>query len=209
MDNFCFNSVDFIVPNYSHDVSVARRCWDQTSLPVSRKFIGCGSQITNSERQDWKEDPDVDIKNAIIAKRRSRIWKPLSIRVIDPESEEYNPGRRLRIFRAMERLPVELRRAVIQHLDIPTIKSLRLTSKAWGALGEEYLVSPLFTALAHRPDIGRLIALSEHPKFSFRIQKLRFNHGEINEYHARHNTYFLQYDKLSFKSSHCHLQTPL
>jgi hypothetical protein len=176
---------------------------------LSLKFTRCGSQITNFEQLDWKEDPAVDIKNAIIAQRRSRIWKPLSIRVIDPESKEYKPRRRLRIFRAMERLPVELRRAVIQHLDIPTIKSLRLTSKAWGALGEEYLVSPLFTALAHRPDIGRLIALSEHPKFSFRIQKLRFNHGEINEYHARHNTYFLQYDKLSFGFSRCLLEPPL
>jgi hypothetical protein len=93
----------------------------------------------------------------------------------------------------MEELPTELRRSIIQHLSLPSIKSLRLTSKAWASLGEEYLISPLFTTLPHRPDTQRLLSLSEYPKFSYRIQALKFNHGEINEYHARHNTYFLQY----------------
>jgi hypothetical protein len=93
----------------------------------------------------------------------------------------------------MEHLPVELRRAVIRQVDIPSLKSLRLTSKAWAALGEEYLISSVFTSLPHRPDLPRLQALSQHPSFKHRIWSLILNHGEVNEYHARHNTYFLQY----------------
>jgi hypothetical protein len=93
----------------------------------------------------------------------------------------------------MEYLPIELRRAVIRQVDVPSLKNLRLTSKAWGALGEEYLISSVFTSLPHCPDISRLQALSQHASFKHRIRSLILNYGEINEYHARHNTYFLQY----------------
>jgi len=95
----------------------------------------------------------------------------------------------------MEQLPVELRRAIISHIDVPTLKKLRLTSKAWAELGEEYLISPTFTTFPHRPDTFRLLALADHPKFSYRIQEIDFNHGEVNEYHARHNTYFMLYTR--------------
>jgi hypothetical protein len=94
---------------------------------------------------------------------------------------------------SMEDLPIELRRVVIRHVDIPSLKSLRLTSKSWGALGEEYLISSVFTSLPHRPDLSRLQDLSQHPSFKHRIRSLILKHGEVNEYHARHNTYFLQY----------------
>jgi len=95
----------------------------------------------------------------------------------------------------MEDLPIELRRAVIRRLDISALKCLRLTSKAWAALGEEYLISPLFTSLPHRPDTSRLWALSQHPNYKHRIRALILNHGEVNEYHARHNSYFIQYTR--------------
>jgi len=49
----------------------------------------------------------------------------------------------------------------------------------------------IFSTLPHQPDSDRLRAISEHPKFSFRIQEINFNHGEVNEYRARHNTYIL------------------
>ncbi|KAN0104445.1 hypothetical protein V8E51_010190 [Hyaloscypha variabilis] len=93
----------------------------------------------------------------------------------------------------MEHLPIELRRAIIRHVDTPSLKNLRLASKPWAALGEEYLIASTFTLLPHRPDISRLQALSQHPNFKHRIRTLILNHGELNEYHARHNTYFLQY----------------
>ncbi len=54
-------------------------------------------------------------------------------------------------------------------------------------------MSHIFSTLPHQPDSDRLKAISEHPKFSFRIQEINFNHGEVNEYHARHNTYYILY----------------
>jgi hypothetical protein len=93
----------------------------------------------------------------------------------------------------MDRLPVELRQTLLELLDRPELKAIRLTSKSWASLGAEYLVSPSFTTFPYRDDITRLINLSAHPKFSFRIQSLTFNLGEMNEYHARHNAYFLNY----------------
>jgi hypothetical protein len=93
----------------------------------------------------------------------------------------------------MEQLPIEICRGIIEHLGFESIKSIRQTSKFWGLLGEEYLISPTFTSFPHRPDIIRLSSISKHPKFRFRVQSLKLNHGEINEYHARHNIYFLQF----------------
>lgn len=93
----------------------------------------------------------------------------------------------------MDKLPSELCRAIIEQIDGPTLKNLRLVSKPWAVLGEEYLISPEFTTLPHRPDSARLKSLSEHPKFSYRIQEIYFNHAEVNEYHARHNTYYTLY----------------
>jgi hypothetical protein len=60
-------------------------------------------------------------------------------------------------------------------------------------LGEEYLVSPTFTTLPHRADFQRLFDTSQHPVFSRKIETLLITLGEINEYHARHNSYFIQY----------------
>jgi hypothetical protein len=63
----------------------------------------------------------------------------------------------------------------------------------WATLGFEYLISPTFTTLLHRPDFQRLLAVSRIPLFSSRIENLFINLGEVNEYHARHNSYFIQY----------------
>ena len=70
----------------------------------------------------------------------------------------------------MEHLPVELRQTVLQFLDLESLKSIRLTSKAWAVLGEEYLISDSFTTLPHRDDMSRLLSISQHHKFCFRIQ---------------------------------------
>ncbi|KAF4619060.1 hypothetical protein G7Y89_g14785 [Cudoniella acicularis] len=106
----------------------------------------------------------------------------------------------------METLPVELRRDIVQHLAPEDLKSIRLASKLWATLGEEYLISPTFSALPYRGDLDRLESISRNLKFCFRITSLNLNHGEVNEYHARHNTYFLQYmqepdDRLEAQSS--------
>ncbi|KAF8863274.1 hypothetical protein BDZ45DRAFT_702598 [Acephala macrosclerotiorum] len=91
----------------------------------------------------------------------------------------------------MEELPTEIRRAILVFVDIPSLKNLRLTSKLWRTLGEDYLISSTFVSLSFRNDISRLTALAKHSKFCLKIERLQFQHGEVNEYHARHNTYFL------------------
>ncbi|KAH6714546.1 hypothetical protein BKA61DRAFT_723306 [Leptodontidium sp. MPI-SDFR-AT-0119] len=93
----------------------------------------------------------------------------------------------------METLPNELRRAILTHLPISDLKSIRQTSKSWALLGQEYLLSPIFRTLPHRPDTLHLKGISSHPAFNHRIQVIHFNHGEVNEYSGRHNSYFLQY----------------
>ncbi|KAH6673742.1 hypothetical protein B0J14DRAFT_654399 [Halenospora varia] len=93
----------------------------------------------------------------------------------------------------MDELPVELRRGILRNLELRDIKSIRRASRLWSKLGEEYLLSPHFHSLPHRPDLDRLEAISESPKFRDQIRSLTFNHSEVNEYHARHNIYFLNY----------------
>ena len=73
----------------------------------------------------------------------------------------------------MEVLPVELRQTILQILDLESLKSIRLASKAWAFLAEEYLISPSFTTLPHRDDMSRLLAISQHPNFCFRIQNCK------------------------------------
>ncbi|KUJ10241.1 uncharacterized protein LY89DRAFT_700775 [Mollisia scopiformis] len=93
----------------------------------------------------------------------------------------------------MENLPVELCRTILSFVDIPSLKNFRLTSRFWGGLGEDYLISPTFFSLSYRNDIHRLTTLAKNPRFRLKIETLSFLHGEVNEYHARHNTYFLNY----------------
>ncbi|RDW58071.1 hypothetical protein BP6252_13482 [Coleophoma cylindrospora] len=93
----------------------------------------------------------------------------------------------------MDQLPAEIRREILQLLDLDTLKALRQVSKDWADLGEEYMISSTFVTYLHRDDFGRLQSLSEHPRFPSYIRRLEINLGEVNEYHARHNTYFMQY----------------
>ena len=93
----------------------------------------------------------------------------------------------------MDALPTELRRQILAQCTVPAVQSLRLTSKLWGTLGFEYLLTSTFTALPLYPDFNRLLSVSQVPILSHKIQSIFINLGEINEYHARHNTYFIQY----------------
>ncbi|TVY54846.1 hypothetical protein LSUE1_G009999 [Lachnellula suecica] len=93
----------------------------------------------------------------------------------------------------MNELPIELRRAVFEQCDRGTVKALRRASSSWASIGEEYLLSPTFTTYPYQNDRDRLDSISKHERLSKQIQNVCFNHGEINEWHARHNTYFLNY----------------
>ncbi|KAF7863190.1 hypothetical protein EAF04_007273 [Stromatinia cepivora] len=92
-------------------------------------------------------------------------------------------------------LPNELIRLVILYMDLSTIKFTRLTCRLLCSLSTPYLILPKFYGFAHRPDFNRLLQLCRHPIFSSCIESIELNLGEINEYHARHNTYFLQYTR--------------
>jgi hypothetical protein len=93
----------------------------------------------------------------------------------------------------MERLPIELRQEILRYLQLQDIKSIRLASTSWAELAQTYLIPPTFLSLPHRDDFGRLLLLSQHPSFARSIEKLELDMGELNEYHARHNTFFVQY----------------
>jgi hypothetical protein len=93
----------------------------------------------------------------------------------------------------MERLPSELRQEILQYLQIRDIKSIRLASTSWAELAQPYLIPPTFLSLPHRDDFSRLLLLSQHPSFARSIETLELDMGELNEYHARHNTFFVQY----------------
>ncbi|TGO29860.1 hypothetical protein BPAE_0010g00440 [Botrytis paeoniae] len=86
-------------------------------------------------------------------------------------------------------LPVELTRFVILYMDLPAIKSTRLTCKFLSFLSTPYLILPKFHGFAHRPDFNRLLQLCRHPTFSSCIQSIELNLGDIDEFHARHNAY--------------------
>jgi hypothetical protein len=90
-------------------------------------------------------------------------------------------------------LPIEILRQIVAHLELQALKSARQVSRVWGLVGEEYLMLPTFTCLPHRPDILRLEEICQHHTFRHQIRALKFNHAKINEYHARHNIYFLQF----------------
>ncbi|TGO87477.1 hypothetical protein BPOR_0223g00040 [Botrytis porri] len=88
-------------------------------------------------------------------------------------------------------LPVELMRFVILYMDLPAIKSTRLTCKFLSFLSTPYLILPKFHGFVHRPDFNRLLQLCRHPTFSSCIQSIELNLGDIDEFHARRNAYFL------------------
>lgn len=93
----------------------------------------------------------------------------------------------------MERLPNELREEILRYLQLQDIKSIRLASNSWAELAQPCLIPPTFLSLPHRDDFGRLLLLSQHPSLARSIEILELDMGELNEYHARHNTFFVQY----------------
>lgn len=95
----------------------------------------------------------------------------------------------------MEDLPIELRRAILDVCPIDSIKSIRQTCVSWASIGEEYLLSPNFTSLPHRDDLTRLYNISQHTTLSEYVRSLKLNMGEMNDYQARHNVYFIHYTR--------------
>lgn len=91
----------------------------------------------------------------------------------------------------LETLPIELKQAILRQMDLPTLRCIRLASRFWGELGEEYLIDPAFRSFPHRDDFSRLLSISQHPPYATRIESIEINLGEMNEYHGRFSNMFL------------------
>jgi len=76
-----------------------------------------GLKLTLSDVPSVSDRPDV-----------WKWWPGLSLKDIFDNSHHRLPGL-LQIFTLMEHLPIELRRAIIRHVDTPSLKNLRLASK--------------------------------------------------------------------------------
>ncbi|KAK3307589.1 uncharacterized protein B0T15DRAFT_183364 [Chaetomium strumarium] len=90
----------------------------------------------------------------------------------------------------MDFLPVELVRLVFQYCDPPAVKALRLASGRYADVGYEYLLDSHFTAVEWRDDIKRLRCIAGHDRLRGSIRSLTFNFSKVDEYNARHTTFF-------------------
>lgn len=90
----------------------------------------------------------------------------------------------------MDSLPVELVRLVFQHCDPPSVRALRLVSGRFADVGYEFLLPPHFTAVEWRDDISRLRSIAGHDRLRGSIRSITFNFSKVDEFHARHASFF-------------------
>ena len=90
----------------------------------------------------------------------------------------------------MDFLPVELVRLVFQYCDAPSVRALRLASGRYADIGYEFLLDPHFTAVEWRDDISRLSSIAGSDRLRGSIRSLTFNLSKLDEYNARHTTFF-------------------
>lgn len=93
----------------------------------------------------------------------------------------------------MESLPLEIRRCILEHSSQSEVKSLRLASSSWAQAGLDFLDVSNFYITPFRDESIRLAELSRHHVLAHKVEKMEFRLGEVNEYQARHNSYFLVY----------------
>lgn len=91
----------------------------------------------------------------------------------------------------MESLPVELVRLVYEYCDLDSVQALRLQSRIFAAVGLDYLIHEHVNVLGWKVD--RLHALSTHDLLKSRIKSVTLNFAEVDEYTARHASFFQHY----------------
>lgn len=91
----------------------------------------------------------------------------------------------------MESLPVELVRLIYEFCGLESIKALRLQSRVFAAVGLDYLIGDTIHVLGWQVD--RLHSISAHDQLNSRIQSLTLNFAEVDEYTARHASFFQHY----------------
>ncbi|CAL3964715.1 unnamed protein product [Diplocarpon coronariae] len=60
-------------------------------------------------------------------------------------------------------LPFEVKRLIYDHIDLSTLKSMRLVSHSWAAVGIELLLLPTFVVKSSALDISRLLSIGSSP----------------------------------------------
>ncbi|KAK4159754.1 hypothetical protein QBC43DRAFT_122391 [Cladorrhinum sp. PSN259] len=90
----------------------------------------------------------------------------------------------------MDSLPVELVRLIFQYCDLPSVKALRISSARLADIGYDYLLPEHFTAVEYKDDIKRLQLIASHERLRDKIRSITFNLAKIDEYNARHTTFF-------------------
>ncbi|KAH6632741.1 hypothetical protein F5144DRAFT_261413 [Chaetomium tenue] len=93
----------------------------------------------------------------------------------------------------MDSLPVELVQLVYDYCDGPSVRALRLASGRYADVGYEYLIEPHFNAVEWRDDISRLRSIAGHDRLRGSIRSLTFNFTKVDEYTARHTSFFQHY----------------
>jgi hypothetical protein len=93
----------------------------------------------------------------------------------------------------MDSLPVELIRLIFESCDPASVRCLRLQSSRLAEVGYDFLIPADFTALAWRDDLKRLHSIATHDRLQSSIRSVTINFGEVEEYNARHASYFQHY----------------
>lgn len=91
----------------------------------------------------------------------------------------------------MDSLPTEICNCILEFTVLDSLKALRLTCKTWAVLGQKYLISHDLLCRIYRDDFTRLLSIANHPEFSPLVKTIKFEQGELHDYHARHNMYRL------------------
>ncbi|CAN8103001.1 unnamed protein product [Discula destructiva] len=91
----------------------------------------------------------------------------------------------------MESLPVELVRLVFEFCDLESVQALRLQSQVFAVIGLDYLIRETISVLGWK--VGRLHSISTHAHLKSRIKAVTLNFTEVDEYTARHASFFQHY----------------
>lgn len=93
----------------------------------------------------------------------------------------------------MESLPVELVRLIYESCDLPSVKNLRLMSSFFAEIGLEYLMGSKIHVVSWRDDVARLHSIATHQRLRSAVQSLTINFADVDEYNARHASFFQHY----------------
>lgn len=80
----------------------------------------------------------------------------------------------------MEHFPVEIRRIILENLQLRDVATLRLVSKVWGTVGYEYLLPTCFPVYRHPRHMHRLCTASKDARLAHRIKSLEFFLAELD-----------------------------